>query len=204
MAEIASGVFGLTGGSDPMSEVALIRRCREKDTEAFRWLVERYQSRIFSYARRMLNNREEAEDVTQETFVRAFNNVSRYDGRAAFSTWLFKIVANLCVDRARRIKRRTPPVSLEEDMQLSSPGDTRWDPEGRAVAADMLSALEKSVNDLSEKLRSVLLLHDLEGLDYQEIADTLGIPLGTVKSRLFLARGHLQAALTPYLDKEMQ
>jgi RNA polymerase sigma-70 factor (ECF subfamily) len=90
---------------------------------------------------------------------------------------------------------------LDEDVPTAAVSD-RWDPEGRAVAADMLAALERSVTGLSDKLRAVLLLHDLEGLDYQEIADTLNIPLGTVKSRLFLARGHLQAALTPYMDKE--
>jgi RNA polymerase sigma-70 factor (ECF subfamily) len=149
----------------------------------------------------MLNSAEEAEDVTQEVFVKAFKNIRSYDGRAAVSTWLFKIASNLCVDRARRRKRRSEAVSLDAgpESALLEPSDATWDPESHAVAIDMRAALDVAIAALSEKLRPVLLLHDVEGLDYKQIADALGIPLGTVKSRLFLARGHLQAALEPYL-----
>lgn len=192
----------MTGGLDPIDEAQIIRRCREHDAEAFRWLIRRYQSRIYNFARRMLTSADEAEDVTQEVFLKAFKNIRSYDGRAAVSTWLFKIASNLCVDRARRRKRRSEAVSLDAgpESALLEPTDSTWDPESHAVATDMRAALDVAIASLSEKLRPVLLLHDVEGMDYKQIADSLGIPLGTVKSRLFLARGHLQAALEPYLS----
>lgn len=190
----------MTGGSE-YDETHLIRRCREQDTEAFRWLILRYQSRIYNFVRRMVSDIDDAEDVTQEVFVKAFRNIRHYDGRAALVTWLFKIAANLCVDRARRRKRRGDAVSLDERLASATlvPADPRWNPEGLAVASEMRAALDAAINAMSDKLKPVLLLHDLEGMDYQQIADTLGIPLGTVKSRLFLARGHLQAALAPFV-----
>jgi RNA polymerase sigma-70 factor (ECF subfamily) len=202
MSEIAAGAIGLTGGSE-YDESHLIRRCREQDTEAFRWLVQRYQSRIYNFVRRMVSNVDDAEDVTQEVFLKAFRNIRNYDGRAAFATWLFKIASNLCVDRARRRKRKAEPISLNESFAASMlvPSDFRWNPEQLAVASEMKAALETAIEAMSDKLKPVLLLHDLEGMEYQQIADTLGIPLGTVKSRLFLARGHLQAALEPFIGR---
>jgi RNA polymerase sigma-70 factor (ECF subfamily) len=201
MSEIAAGAIILTGGSDSHDETHLIRRCCNQDTEAFRWLVLRYQARVYNFVRRMVSDVDDAEDVTQEVFVKAFKNIQRYDGRASLATWLFKIAANLCVDRARRRKRRGDSISLDESVAQATlvPADTRWNPEQLAVASEMRAAIEATVEGMSDKLKPVLLLHDMEGMDYQEIAETLGIPLGTVKSRLFLARGHLQAALAPFI-----
>ena len=143
MSEIAAGAIGLTGGSE-YDETHLIRRCREQDTEAFRWLILRYQSRIYNFVRRMVSDIDDAEDVTQEVFVKAFRNIRHYDGRAALVTWLFKIAANLCVDRARRRKRRGDAVSLDERLASATlvPADPRWNPEGLAVASEMRAALD--------------------------------------------------------------
>jgi RNA polymerase sigma-70 factor (ECF subfamily) len=201
MSEIAAGAIILTGGSDSHDETHLIRRCLNQDTEAFRWLILRYQSRVYNFVRRMVSNVDDAEDVTQEVFVKAFKSIRRYDGRASFATWLFKIAANLCVDRARRRKRRGDTVSLDIGIAQATlvPADNRWNPEQLAVAGEMRNAIEAAIGQMSDRLKPVLLLHDVEGMDYQEIAETLGIPLGTVKSRLFLARCHLQAALAPFI-----
>ncbi len=202
MTEIAVGAHGLTGGADHTNDEALIRRCQEQDTEAFRWLIERYQSRIYSYVRRMLHSREEAEDVTLEVFVKAFRNIKRFNGRSSMATWLLAIATNLCVDRARHRRRRVDAVSFDDfgPGSMPEPRDSTWDPGAKAAVTDMGCALEAAVGGLPNIHRTVILLHDVEGLDYREIAELLEIPLGTVKSRLFLARKRLRRALDPYLN----
>ncbi len=195
-----------TTAGDPALDGSLISRCKNRDAEAFSLIVDRYQSRVFGFARRMLRSNEDAEDVTQEVFVRAFENMHRFDGRASLSTWLFKIASNLCIDRARRKGRRPEEVPLFfGSPEVSSPGhfiDFRSDPEGSVVAGEMAETIEIAIGKLSPKLRGVLLLHDVEELSYDEISQIVGIPVGTVKSRLFLARGHLQSALKGYIDGE--
>jgi len=202
MANIAIGVHGLTGGADHTNDEALIRRCQEQDTEAFRWLIERYQSRIYSYVRRMLISREETEDVTLEVFVKAFRNIKRFNGRSSMATWLLAIATNLCVDRMRHKKRRVELTSFDDYSpgSLPEPSDATWDPGASAAASDLGCALETAVSELPQLHRTVILLHDVEGLDYRQIAELLQIPLGTVKSRLFLARRRLRRALNPYLN----
>ncbi len=183
---------------------AVISRCIRRDAEAFGLLVDQYQARVYGFVRRMVPNADDAEDIAQEVFVRAFQNIHRFDGRASLATWLFKIAGNLCIDRARRQKRRPEEVPLAagpaaDGSELEAP-DRRWDPESRAVALEMHEAVERAVAGLSEKLRSVLLLYDLEELSYDEIAAVAGIPVGTVKSRLFLARARIQDALNDYME----
>jgi RNA polymerase sigma-70 factor (ECF subfamily) len=203
MADIALGALGLTGGTDHTNDEFLIRRCQKQDTEAFRWLIERYQSRIYSFVRRMLNSHEESEDVTLEVFVKAFRNIRRFDGRSPISTWLLVIATNLCIDRSRLKKRRIEVVSFDEQPgRWPEPPDATWDPDAAAAATDLGYALEAAVGELPTAHRTVILLHDVEGLDYKEIANVLEIPLGTVKSRLFLARKRLRRALDPYLNGE--
>lgn len=202
--EIALGAIRLSrsGAAEPGFEDSLVRRCKQRDAEAFGMLVERYQSRVYGFVRHMVREQEEAEDVAQEVFIKAFQNIERFDGRAAFATWLFKIAANLCIDRARRKDRRPEVVNLtygDSGPAEHEPPDSKFDPHIAAIANEMEKEIEAAIQSLSEKLRSVLLLHDLEGLSYEEIAGAVGVPVGTVKSRLFLARAHLQSALTKYM-----
>lgn len=196
----------MTGGIDHVDDEAIIRRCQQQDSEAFRWLIDRYQARIFSYVARMLRNREEAEDVTLDVFVKAFRAIKRFDGRSGMATWLLAIATNLCVDRIRYRRRRVEQVSFEafDPGHRLEPKDATWDPESTAVASDLGCALESAVGELSPNHRAVVLMHDVEGLNYQDISSALGIPLGTVKSRLFLARRQLRAALEPYLNNKEQ
>lgn len=205
--DVAIGAIGLlhSGAAERSIENELVRRCKERDPEAFGKLLELYQARVYGFVRRMVRSADEAEDIAQEVFVKAFQNISKFDGRASFSTWLFKIASNLCIDKARRHQRRPEPVSLSNDdgdAREVETSDLRWDPQNVAVVGEMERAIEAAIASLSEKLRGVLLLHDLEGLSYDEIATTVGVPVGTVKSRLFLARAHLQAALSAYLKPE--
>lgn len=183
-------------------ENALVRRCQGNDLAAFDQIVERYQDRIYTFVRRMVRDGGEAEDVAQEVFVKAFQAIRQFDGRASLSTWLFRIASNLCVDHARRRARRIDPLSLsgatDEERETDVP-DRRYDPERMVIEDEMRRIVDKVVGGLSEKLRTVLLLHDMQNLSYEEIAEVVKVPLGTVKSRLFLARSQVRDAMRDYL-----
>lgn len=189
--------------NDPATEQALVERCRRQDGEAFARIVDAYQNRVFGFVRRMVPNPEEAADVAQDVFIRAYQSFGRFDGRSSLRTWLFRIAYNLCVDRARKQKRSVDETSLdwagEDDAAWDVP-DARWDPETIVMDDEMQRVVESALASMSEKLRTVLLLHDKEDFAYEEIAQTLSLPIGTVKSRLFLARAHLQKAVGGYMN----
>lgn len=175
---------------DHAAEQALLEQCRRQNLEAFGKIVDAYQARVVGFIRRMVGTSEEAEDLAQEVFVRAFQSVSRFDGRSSLRTWLFRIAYNLCVDHSRR-KQRTPQgVSLvdSDDEEFIDVPDGRWNPEAVVMNDELVEVVENAILSMSEKLRTVLLLHDKEEMGYEEIAQLLGVPVGTVKSRLFLAR----------------
>lgn len=198
---IGALVYGMKS-NDPATEQALVERCRRRDGEAFAKIVDAYQNRVYGFVRRMVSNPDEAADIAQDVFIRAFQNMHRFDGRASLRTWLFRIAHNLCIDRARKLGRLVGETSLdvagdeEGEMEVA---DQRWDPETLVMDREMHEVVEAALASMSEKLRVVLLLHDREDLAYEEIAETLGLPVGTVKSRLFLARAHLQREVGPYL-----
>lgn len=175
------------------------------NAESFAKLIDTYQNRVFGFVRRMVPTGEDAEDITQEVFIRAFQSFDRYDARASVRTWLFRIAYNLCVDRARKSSRGLQQVSLqvspdiEEEIDVP---DNRWQPDTLLEDAEFRQRLDKAIEAMSEKLRSVLILHDKEDLSYEEIADTLNIPIGTVKSRLFLARTQLQQAVKDLVEAQ--
>ncbi len=202
---VLSGVYGLARKTplDSATEQALVAKCRQNDGEAFGRIVDAYQNRVLGFVLRMVRHEEEALDVTQEVFVRAFQSLHRFDGRASLRTWLFRIAYNLCVDRSRK-RERTP---LQTTLDATGDGedgfetpDQRWNPEVVAMGDELVAVAERAVETMSEKLRVVLLLHDKEGLGYEEIAQMVDIPVGTVKSRLFLARAHMQKWVGAYLD----
>jgi RNA polymerase sigma-70 factor (ECF subfamily) len=191
--------------NDTYAERAIIERCRKQDAAAFGQFVDLYQGRVFGFIRRMVSDADEAADVTQEVFIRAFQHFNRFDGRSSVKTWLFKIAHNLCVDYSRKHKRTISTISLaganEEDEAIEV-ADVRWEPEQVTIDAELADAVEAAISQMSEKLRSVLILHDREDMAYEEIGAALNIPVGTVKSRLFLARNFLKGALAEYLDNE--
>lgn len=183
--------------------MALVERCRRKDFDAFGRIVDAYQNRVFGFVRRMVGDADDAADVTQEVFVRAFQAFDRFDGRSSLRTWLFRIAHNLCIDRARRLDRAPAASAIdagsEDDVAMEIP-DARWDPESVILSEELMGVVESTIAAMSDKLRSVLILHDREDMAYEEIAGALDLPVGTVKSRLFLARAQLQQALIPYLS----
>jgi RNA polymerase sigma-70 factor, ECF subfamily len=193
--------------TDSLTEQTLIERCRKQDSEAFGRFVDLYQGRVFGFVRRMVSDADEAADVTQEVFIRAYQHFGRFDARSSVKTWLFKIAHNLCVDYSRRQKRTPNSTSLsgtDDDSDEIDVADIRWQPELVTMDEELAEAVEGAILSMSDKLRSVLLLHDRDDLAYDEIATVLAIPVGTVKSRLFLARAHLQNSLAGYLGERAQ
>ncbi len=183
------------------AEQALVAQCRQRNFESFGLIVDAYQNRILGYVKRMVKDPEDALDITQEVFVKAFQAFDRFDGRSSLRTWLFRIAHNLCIDRARKIERSPNTLNLEPadpDAEEWQVADERWNPESLVMDGELMDLVEQSLSTMSERLRTVLILHDAEDMAYEEIAETLNVPVGTVKSRLFLARAHLKASVLAY------
>lgn len=201
--ELSIGAHAIRMKHDLATEEVLIERCRRQDADAFARIVDAYQNRVFGFVRRMVPNPDEASDIAQEVFIRAYQSFGRFDARSSLRTWLFRIAYNLCIDRSRRAKRGLDETSIEmagEDDGVFEVPDCRWDPETLVMDDELWEVVDKGIEQLSDKLRSVLVLHDREDFAYEEIAQTLGLPVGTVKSRLFLARAHLQKVVGSYLQ----
>jgi RNA polymerase sigma-70 factor (ECF subfamily) len=186
-------------------DAALIERCRAGDVAAFEPLVEKYRQRVWRLAYNTLRDREEAWDVAQEAFIRAYQALPSFRGQSAFYTWLYRIVMNVAADRARSRgaqgrafgTERIPEEDWERVLSDQNPGDER--PDAAAARHEERQKIVQSLDTLPEHHRKIIMLSDLEGLSYREIADTLEIPMGTVMSRLHNARKRLRNALKPLL-----
>lgn len=191
---------------EPDSDAALVERVLDNDLAAFEQLVSRYQNKITGYAARMLNDSTEAEDVAQETFIKAYRSLASFRGESSFSTWLYRIATNLCIDRVRKIKRSPKPAySLDEpfDKEEDKGGrelpDMTYEPSLSIEREEVRRQVRETVAEMPEKLRAVIVMCDIQGMSYENIAQVLGVPLGTVKSRLFHARADLARRLKPYI-----
>jgi RNA polymerase sigma-70 factor, ECF subfamily len=178
-----------------MDEAAFVEQARSGDLHAFNQLVLEYQDMAFNLAARMLNDEDAAADVTQTAFLSAYRSLDSFRG-GSFRAWVMRMVTNACYDELRRRKRR-PTVSLEpvndDDEEIESPAwlaDDGPSPEAEIERAELEGALQTCLQGLPEDFRMVVLMVDVEGMDYQEVSDATGKPLGTVKSRL--ARGRLK------------
>lgn len=176
-------------------DLDLLRRYADGDPAAFDQIVERYERRVFSIALRMCGNREDARDVTQDVFVNALRALRRFRGEAQLGTWFHRVAVNASLDMLRRAKTRpTAPLEAAGDAPASDPG-----PDVEAERAQRAAAVHTALAKISDEHRAVLVLYEIEGLDYAEVADALGVPVGTVKSRIHRARiemarllGHLR------------
>ena len=170
-------------GSSGAEDRALLDRIRQGDPGGAADLFERYAPAILRFADRMLSDRSEAEEVTQETFVKVITRAHQYDGRAEVASWLFAIAANACRDRRRR-ERRAPVVPLETVAEPREKGDGV---EGKLLAGQRRDAVRRALASLSEEQRAALVLERYHGLPYAEIARVLGISVGAVKTGIFRA-----------------
>ncbi len=187
-----------------MDETALIQSAQRGDLDAFNRLVLAYQDMAFNLAYRMLSDEDAAGDATQIAFLNAYRSLSGYRG-GSFRAWVMRMVTNTCYDELRRRQRHptTPlePMDSEEEEEIESPtwlADHDPSPEQRAEQSELDAAVQHCLNDLAPEFRAVVVLVDVEGMDYQEVANATGKPLGTIKSRLARARTKLRECLRQF------
>ena len=183
-----------------MTEQELVTRAKAGDQQAFEQLVLDNQNRIYSLAVRLTGDREEGADLAQEAFVKAWQGLPAFQGESSFATWLYRLATNLCLDHLRAQKRRTqsmgPALSLDDEengpVQVA---DQQLQPQEAVERSERRRALERGLASLPDHHRQVLIMRELSGLSYQEIAQVLDLDLGTVKSRIARARLSLRKIL---------
>ncbi|MEK7395498.1 MAG: sigma-70 family RNA polymerase sigma factor [Candidatus Poribacteria bacterium] len=178
-------------GITSMEDIELVGLCQKGDTDAFDRLFYKYRDKIYRTAFRMINNPEDALDLTQEIFLKAYKNISKYNFKSEFSTWLYRLAINLCIDELRKRKNSNEVLmdSIPENLIYS---DT---PEDIILSEEQESLIWKALNSLKEKERVVIVLREMEGLSYEEIANVLKCSMGRVKSRIHESREKFRKAL---------
>ena len=191
-------------------DYSLVRRAQAGDQQAFAALVERYQRKAYAVALGLVKDKEEAMDVAQEAFVKVYKYLDHFKGDSSFYTWLYRITVNICIDRRRR-KGADPgeQVEFDEAVRQESEGEigvlgTRLgsNPQKAAMRAELVEKIQEALEQIPEKHRAILLLREVEGMSYEDLAKTLKIRKGTVMSRLFHARKKMQSLLKEYLAGE--
>jgi RNA polymerase sigma-70 factor (ECF subfamily) len=194
-------------GAERGEDAALVARIQEGDESAFRELFDRYHRRAFAIAFGVVKNKQDALDVVQEAFVKVHRHLHRFQGSSSFYTWLYRIVMNLSIDHVRRRKHGRGVEyddgigrdDVEGDGTLlprvlgANPGKT-------VLRRELLERIQQSLDELPEIHRAVILLREVEGLSYEEMAEVLEVPKGTIMSRLFHARKKMQASLSEYMN----
>lgn len=185
---------------DKRADLRLIRRCKRGEEAAFQEVLDRYRTPIYNLCWRMVRNDEDARDLAQEVFIKVFRLLDRYDEQYAFSSWLFRIATNHCIDHLRRQRLRFLSVERdgageEEDaeMQIASDGP---EPDVVLERRQALEKLEEVIAELPPHYRVITLLRHDQQLSYEEIAESLQLPLGTVKARIHRARNLIQQMLS--------
>ena len=184
-----------------MTEQELVERAKKGDETAFEVLVTDNEKRIYNLCRRLTGNPEDAAELTQEAFLNAWRGLSRFQGESSFSTWLYRLASNACIDFLRKEKRRqnlSMTVSLddeEEARQVELP-DERYAPERELERTEVRQAVAAGLERLTPEHRQVLVMREINGLSYAEIRAVLGLEEGTVKSRIARARNALRKVLT--------
>lgn len=192
-------------GREPVDDHELVEAARRGDRDAFRTLFERYHRRAYALAYGVLRHQEDALDVVQDAFIKAHKYLDKFEGNSSFYTWLYRIVMNLAIDHLRK-HRRVKPVELDEQKLDESGGDELLPKflganPGRALMDKQIRArIDEALATLSDNHRAVLIMRELEGMSYEEMAQAMGCSKGTIMSRLFHARKNMQRQLVDLVD----
>lgn len=189
-------------------ERKLVEEARRGDAAAFRELVKRYQRRAYAVALGMLHDPDDARDMVQEAFLRVHRSLDSYTGDAQFFTWMYRIVMNLCIDLLR--KKRAEKVEFDDalandevdDEAGIAPKRLGFDPQRALADKELRGRIHGALAKLTPAHRAVLIMREVDGLSYQEMADTVGVSIGTIMSRLFHARKKMQKLLMQYREGE--
>lgn len=188
---------------------SLVQKCQQGDLDAFEMLLLRYQKPMFRLVYRIIGREEVVEDLVQEVFLKAFYSLKTFQGKARFSTWLHRLAVNTCLDhlKKKRVNLSFNQICLEESNHFFSQGS--WfsplphrNPEETLSQKELAKKLQEALEDLSPEDKTVIILRELLGHSYQEIAEIMDWPIGTVRNRLFRSRRALQDTLKQYVDEE--
>ncbi|MDX9755258.1 MAG: RNA polymerase sigma factor [bacterium] len=182
--------------SDQVHDHIAIEEVVHGNRDAFRPLVERYHGTVYRIAYSMCGNAEEAQDAVQEVFYRAFRNLKSYQPQWAFTTWIRRITVNYMLDQRKKKKVKTQSITTEDDQVIEIP-DNQYDPRREYYDREKNRLVLDAINQLPNKYREVLVLRHIENMSYEEIAQSLSLPLGTVMTHLHRARGKLAELLKP-------
>ncbi len=185
----------------------LVERCKSGDRDAFKTLVSNYERAVFRIAFGVLRDSEESWDVTQEVFIKVFRYIGSFEYYTSFYVWLHRITMNLSIDYLR--KRRRSAFEYDDGRKQEAPSLDRFAgsdqqsgaPDRQVLREELMGRVNAAVNKLSAKHREAIVLREVEGMSYQEIASTVGVSIGTVMSRIFHARKKIQAELGSYLEQ---
>ncbi|MBL4606809.1 MAG: RNA polymerase sigma factor RpoE [Pseudomonadales bacterium] len=190
--------------SETATDLALVERVQQGDKRAFDLLVKKYQHKVLTVVGRYISDHGEAQDVTQEAFIKAYRALPRFRGDSAFYTWIYRIAINTAKNYLVSRGRRPPASDIDvADGELFETGQRLRDvssPEAQLLTDEIQRTIWQALDELSEDLRAALTLREFEGLSYEEIAEILGCPVGTVRSRIFRAREAIDAKLAPLID----
>ena len=185
---------------DKDQEKALIQKCKQGDIDSFEMLIECYQQKVYNIALRMLGNKEDASDIAQEVFIKVYKSIGGFKEEASLSTWIYRIATNVCLDELRK-RKKTKIVSIDSTIQLEESEvsmqmpDERPQPDELLTQKELKQEVQKAINNLKEEHKTVIILRDINGYSYEEIAKILDCTLGTVKSRINRARNALKSIL---------
>jgi len=182
-----------------------VRAAQAGDREAFDFLVEKYKDIVYAVAYRFAHDPDLALDLAQDSFIRAYRGIKSFKGRSSFSTWLYRVAMNTCIDYTRRRSRSVDPQTVPEEVAeyadaepLESHGESK--PDSLALSGELGEKIQEAIDALPEYHKSVFVLYEIEGMSYKEIAEVVGCSIGTVMSRLHYARKKLQRMLRPYVE----